>query len=125
MYRNNFRIIVFLIGFILSIATLTGAASAINLNLNPGDDIHSFTTEPSINTLIGTNYNLAKEPIDQLFKEHKQGVENLKTISTGGIPPKGFDEIVADNIPRIKSMIKTVKTKIINIFSIFYKKKLK
>lgn len=143
MYGNNPKIIAFLIGLIFSMAAFTGAVSAANSDVNPVSDIPAFTTETSINyAVIETNTypdysagklvkkktslinNLSKKSdkqYDQQFKRQKQGVENLRTISTSGIPPKGFDEMVADNIPKIKSMINTVKTKITNI-SAFYKK---
>ena len=143
MYGNNPKITAFLIGLIFSMAAFTGAVSAANSDVNPVSDIPAFTTETSINyAVIETNtdpdYNTGKlvkkktslinnlskksdKQYNQQFKKQKQGIENLKTISTGGIPPKGFDEMVADNIPKIKSMIKTVKTKINNIAA-FYKK---
>lgn len=143
MYRNNPKIIAFLIGLIFSMAAFTGAVSAVNSDVNPVSDIPAFTTETSINyAVIESNtdpdYNTGKlvkkktslinnlskksdHQYDQQFKKQKHGIENLRTISTGGIPPKGFDEIVAENIPKIKSMINTVKTKMTNIAA-FYKK---
>ena len=143
MYGNNPKVIAFLIGLVFSMAAFTGAVSAANSDVNPVSDIPAFTTETSINyAVIETNtdpdYNAGKlvkkktslinnlskksgEQYNRQFKKQKQGIEDLKTISTGGIPPKGFDEMVADNIPKIKSMINTVKTKITNIAA-FYKK---
>ena len=126
-------------------AAFTGAVSAVNSDVNPVSDIPVFTTGTSINyAIIETNtdpdYNAGKlvkkktllinnlskksdQQYDPQFKKQKQGIENLKTISTGGIPPKGFDEMVADNIPKIKSMINTVKTKITNIAALYKKLK--
>lgn len=143
MSGNNPKIIAFLIGLIFSMAAFSGAVSAVNSDINPTSNIPAFTTETSINySVIETNadpdYNAGKlikkktslinnfskksdQQYDQQFKKQKHGIENLKTISTGGIPPKGFDEIVAYNIPRIKSMMNTVKTKITHIAA-FYKK---
>ena len=145
MYGNNPKIIAFLISLVFSMAAFTGAVSAANSDINPVSDIPAFTTGTSINyAVIETNtdpdYNTGKlvkkktslinnlsiksgEQYDQQFKKQKQGIENLKTISTGGIPPKGFDEMVADNIPKIKSMINTVKTKISNIAALYKKLK--
>ena len=145
MYGNNPKIIAFLIGLIFSMAAFTGAVSAVNSDVNPVSDIPVFTTGTSINyAIIETNtdpdYNAGKlvkkktllinnlskksdQQYDPQFKKQKQGIENLKTISTGGIPPKGFDEMVADNIPKIKSMINTVKTKITNIAALYKKLK--
>ena len=135
MYGN--KVIAFVIAFIFSMATLTGAVSAVNFNANPGDDVQALTTEISANyPVIGANNNAvdlvknetkltderSKKRKDYHFKKQKQGVENLKTISTGGIPPKGLNEIIIYNVPRVLSVIKTAKTKLTHNFSKFYKK---
>jgi hypothetical protein len=133
MYEN--KVIAFVIALIFSMATLTGAVSAVNFS--PGGDIPAVTTETSMNyPIVGTNdfaaKNLvnktklsdkrSKEPGDYHYKKQKQGIENLRTISTGGIPPKKPGEIIMYNIPRLMSMMGTVKTKITHNFSKFYKK---
>lgn len=125
MYRTHIKAIVFLIGFIFLIAASAGAVSTTICDLNQGGGIQAATTGIMMVIISETDYNLTRKPIDLLFKGHKQGVKNLRTISTGGIPPKGFDEIVADNMSRTKSMISTAKTKITHIFSLFYKTELK
>lgn len=132
---NQNKIMAFVIALIFSMATLTGAVSAVNFS--PGDDIPSVTTETSMNyPIVGTSdfaaenlINKAKLPDersnehgDYHYKKQKQGLKNLKTISTGGIPPKKPGEIIMYNIPRLMSMMGTVKTKITYNFSKFYKK---
>ena len=104
-------------------ATLAGPVSAVNYNINPEGDYYSAIHTVNYD-IIGTNtslINLAKKDEDYHFKKHKQGIENLKTISTSGIPPKGPGEIIMHNLPKMLSMIKTVKNKITNKFSTFYK----
>ena len=133
MYEN--KVIAFVIALIFSMATLTGAVSAVNFS--PGGDIPAVTTETSMNyPIVGANdfaaKNLvnktklsdkrSKEPGDYHYKKQKQGIENLRTISTRGIPPKKPGEIIMYNIPRLMSMMDTVKTKITHNFSKFYKK---
>jgi hypothetical protein len=133
MYEN--KVIAFVIALIFSMATLTGAVSAVNFS--PGGDIPAVTTETSMNypivgTIDFTAENLtnktklsderSKEPGDYHYKKQKQGIEKLKTISTSGIPPKKPGEIIMYNIPRLMSMMSTVKTKITYNFSKFYKK---
>jgi len=141
MYGNNPKVIAFLIGLIFSMATFTGAVSAVNCNVDLGGNIPAVTAETSINyAIIETNndpsYNAeklvknkrsptnkrSKDPTDYHFKKQKQGIENLRTISTGGVPPKRPGEIIMYNIPRLMSMMSTVKTKITYNFSKFYKK---
>ncbi len=133
MYEN--KVIAFVIALIFSMATFTGAVSGVNFS--PGGDIPSFTAENSMNyPIVGTNdfaaENLvnktklsdkrSKEPGNYHYKKQKQGIENLRTISTGGIPPKRPGEIIMYNMPRLMSMMSTVKTKITHNFSKFYKK---
>lgn len=130
MHITNFKAIVLVIGFIFSMAAFTGGVSAINYEVNPGSGFQVISTVNSINyAIIETNTplinNLAKKDTDYHFKKHKQGIENLKTISTSGIPPKGPGEIIMHNMPKMLSMMKTVKTKITNTFQTFYKKNLK
>lgn len=133
MYQN--KIMAFVIALIFSMATLTGAVSAVNLS--QGDNIPSVTTETSMNyPIVGTSDFAAEnlinktklsdersnEPGDYHYKKQKQCLEKLKTISTGGIPPKKPGEIIMYNMPRLISMMGTVKTKITYNFSKFYKK---
>lgn len=123
-------------------AVFTGSVSASNFNHNTGtaistinnnflgdDNLHGYlgcNGKYHLNNEIGLknkNYKNSKDHQHaQLFKKQKQGMDNLRTLSSGGIPPKGFDEIVADNIKHMKSLIKTVKTKINPILSMFHKK---
>jgi len=144
VHITNLKAIVFLVGFIFLMATLTGPVSAINCNFDPGSDFQTVTAVNPINySIIETNNDYAyyfenlvkndrsptnkrsKDPTDFHFKKQKQGIENLKIISTGGIPPKGPGEIIMHNLPKMLSMIKSVKTKITNNISTFYKKNLK
>ena len=133
MYEN--KVIAFVIALIFSMATLTGAVSAVNFS--PGGDIPAVTTETSMNyPIVGTSDftaenltnktklsdELSKEPGDYHYKKQKQGIEKLKTISTSGIPPKKPGEIIMYNIPRLMSVMGTVKAKITYNFSKFYKK---
>lgn len=137
MSRNNPKIIAFIIGLIFTMAAITGSVTATNY-INPVNNIQSHTTVQTVLFHENSNYfgfyvknksspinNLAKgskgQDHSQLFKQHQKGVENLRTISAGGIPPKGFDEIVADNIIHMKSMAGTFKTKIIKVFSKYKK----
>lgn len=128
MYRTDLKAI-FLIGLIFSIATLTGPVSAVNSNITPESDFYSVTSIHTVNyAIFQTNtslINLAKKDKDYYFKKHKKGIENLQSISTSGIPPKGPGEIIMYNLPKMLSMIKTVKTKITHTFQTFYKKNLK
>ena len=137
----NPKVIAFLMAFIFSMAAFTGSASAINCNVNLGGDILPVTDEASINysiieinnDSIYINASLLKnetkitdkrsrEPKDYHFKKQKHGLENLKTLSAGGIPPKGLNEIIIYNMPKVMSLINTVKTKITSCFPAFYKK---
>ena len=137
----NQKVIAFLIAFIFSMAAFTGSVSAINCNVNPEGDILAVTDEVSMNYhIIETNNDSvytnaspvknetkitdkrSKEPKDYHFKKQKQGLENLKTLSAGGIPPKGLNEIIIYNMPKVMSLINTVKTKITSSFPAFYKK---
>ncbi len=133
MYKN--KVIAFVIALIFSMATLTGAVSAVNFS--PEGHSPVVTTETSMNyPIVGTSDFTAvnftnktklsdersKEPGDYHYKKQKQGIEKLKTISTSGIPPKKPGEIIMYNIPRLMSMMGTVKTKITHKFSKFYKK---
>ncbi len=133
MYEN--KVMAFVIALIFSMAAFTGAVSAVNFS--PGGDIPAVTTETSMDhSIFGTNnfaaQNLAnktklsdkgsKEPGDYHYKKQKQGLENLKTISTSGIPPKKPGEIIMYNIPKLLSVMGTVKAKITSNFSKFYKK---
>lgn len=142
MHPNNPKILALLLCFFFSMSIFTGSAAALNCNFNAGNDIqsiniHNSYDNPNLNydsDYTGNsfkNWMVLKEvhakksnnhPHSQLFKKQKQGMENLRIISSGGIPPKGLDEIVADNIVQIKSMVKTVKNKINPIFSKFNKK---
>ncbi|OEC85117.1 MULTISPECIES: hypothetical protein [Methanobacterium] len=133
MYEN--KVIAFVIALIFSMATVTGGVSAVNFS--SGDGTPAVTTETSMNypivvTSDFTAENLtnktklsderSKEPGDYHYKKQKQGIEKLKTISTSGIPPKKPGEIIMYNIPRLMSVMSTVKTKITYNFSKFYKK---
>lgn len=137
----NQKVIAFLMAFIFSMAAFTGSVSAINCNVNLGGDVLAVTDETSINyhiieinnDSVHTNASLVKnktkitdkrsrEPKDYHFKKQKQGIENLKTLSAGGIPPKGLNEIIIYNMPKIMSIINTVKTKITSSFPAFYEK---
>ena len=137
----NPKVIAFLMAFIFSMAAFTGSASAINCNVNLGGDILPVRDEVSINySIIEINNDSvyinasllknetkitdkrSREPKDYHFKKQKQGLENLKTLSAGGIPPKGLNEIIIYNMPKVMSPINTVRTKITSYFPAFYKK---
>ena len=133
MYKN--KVIAFVIALTFSMATLTGAVSAVNFS--SGDYSLLVTTETPMNyPIVGASDFTAvdltnktklsdersNEPGDYHYKKQKQGIEKLKTISTSGIPPKKPGEIIMYNIPRVMSMMGTVKTKITHKFSKFYKK---
>nr|WP_319374803.1 hypothetical protein [uncultured Methanobacterium sp.] len=141
MNTNNQKAIVFLLSFIFVLSTFSGAVSATIGGTNSGSDVFAFINDTSLNyTTFHNNStyihsekftkktlpdNLASEPTDQQFKKQKEGLENLRTISTKGLPPKRPGELVAINIERMHSMINTAKTKITRISSSFYKKILK
>ncbi len=149
MNAGNQKAIVFLIAFIFALSTFSGAVSATMGTINPENNVPTFISDTSlINTHISHNntltlhnnstnvhqanftkktqpVSLASEPTDQQFKKQKEGLQNLRTISTKGLPPKRPDELVAINIERMHSMIDTAKTKITRISSSFYKKILK
>ncbi|EKF86439.1 hypothetical protein A994_03113 [Methanobacterium formicicum DSM 3637] len=92
---------------------------------NQGSDVFAFINDTSLNyttyhnnsTYIHSKIitketlpdNLASEPTDQQIKKQKEGLENLRTISTKGLPPKRPDELVAINIEKMYSMIKMLK----------------
>lgn len=133
MYEN--KVIAFAIALIFSMATLTGAVSSVNFS--PGCDSPAVATETSMNyPFFGTGNFAAEnltnktklpdersnEPGDYHYKKQKKGIEKLKTISTSGIPPKKPGEIIMYNMPKLMSMMGTVKTKITHKFSKFYKK---
>jgi hypothetical protein len=137
----NQKVIAFLVAFIFLMAAFTGSVSAINCNVNLGGDILAVTDESSINypiieinndstyinvSMLKNETNItnkrSKEPKDYNFKKQKQGLENLKTLSAGGIPPKGLNEIIIYNMPKVMSLINTVRTKITSYFPAFYKK---
>lgn len=61
--------------------------------------------------------------MDYNLKKQKDGIENLKTISASGIPPKKPGEIIMYNMPKLLDMMSTVKNKITNIFSFTKKNK--
>lgn len=139
MNMNNQKAIVFLLSFIFVLSTFSGVVSATMGGTNPGSDVFAVINDTSLNyTTFHNNSthihsekftkealptsNLANKPTDQQFKKQKEGLENLRTISTKGLPPKRPDELVAINIERMHSMIKTAKTKITRISSSFYKK---
>lgn len=142
MYINNSKILAFVVCFIFSMALFTGSVSALNFNHNTGTDVQTINNNFLIDnnlqgyldyngknllineiTIKNKNYKNSKDhQHNQLFKKQKQGMDNLRTLSSGGIPPKGLDEIVADNIKHIKSLKNTVKSKIYPNFSIFHKK---
>lgn len=142
MNINNQKAIVFLLSFIFALSTFSGAVSATMGGINSGNDVFAVINDTSLNyTTFHNNStyihsekftnktlptsNLASEPTDQQFKKQKEGLQNLRTISTKGLPPKRPDELVAINIERMHSMINTAKTKITRISSSFYKKILK
>lgn len=142
MNINNQKAIVFLLSFIFVLSTFSGAVSATMGGINPGSDVLAVINDTSLNyTTFHNNStyihsekftketlptsNLATKPTDQQFKKQKEGLENLRTISTKGLPPKRPGELVAINIERMHSMINTAKTKITRISSSFYKKILK
>lgn len=133
MHEN--KVIAFVIALIFSMAAFTGAVTAVNFS--PGGDIPAVTTETSVDhPIFGTNNFAAenlinktklsdkgsKEPGDYHYKKQKKGLENLKTISTSGIPPKKPGEIIMYNLPKLLSAIGAVKTKITYNFSKLYKK---
>lgn len=135
MFKSNQKLIVFLIAFTFALSTFAGTVSATICTPNPESNILAVTNDTPITyhnnstNIYSENFrnktpinDLATEPTDQQFKKQKQGLENLRTISTGGIPPKRLNEIIIDNMDRIQPMIKNVKTKINHIFVSFYKK---
>ena len=140
MYNSKLKIIIFLLGFIFALASFSGAVSAAICNINPEANFQAVTYDNSINYTdilqnspihsknfiqnnISATYNAASKPKDQqLFKNQLQGYKNLQTLSSGGIPRKGLDEMLADNIERFQPMIKKTKTKIKHIISTFHKK---
>jgi hypothetical protein len=139
LFRSNQKLIVFLIAFTFVLSTFAGTVSATTCTPNPECNILAVTNDTpnnfhnnSANIHLENFKNntspindLATEPTDQQFKKQKQGLKNLRTISSGGIPPKRLDEIIIDNMDRIQPIIKTAKTKINHIFVSFYKKILK
>lgn len=149
MNESNQKAIVFLIAFIFAFSTFSGAVSATMGTINPENNVPTFISDTSVSNTFNSHNNssimhnnstnihldnftkktqpasLASEPTDQQFRKQKEGLQNLRTISTKGLPPKKPGEVVAINIERMHSMINTAKTKITRISSSFYKKILK
>ncbi|MDD4811555.1 MAG: hypothetical protein PHY53_10260 [Methanobacterium formicicum] len=140
MQRTDPRVIAFLIVFTLALSAFAGTASAtfdadvpgiynqgvsadISINYTSNSDNNSvYIHSENLTKNELTPYNLATKPTDQQLKQQMQGLKNLQTISSGGIPPKGLDEMISDSIDRIHSMKNTVKNRINHILSSFYGK---
>ncbi|WP_334097872.1 hypothetical protein [Methanobacterium formicicum] len=140
MQRTDPRVIAFLIVFTLALSAFAGTASAtfyadvpgiynqgvsadISINYTSNSDNNSvYIHSENLTKNEITPYNLATKPTDQQLKQQMQGLKNLQTISSGGIPPKGLDEMISDSIDRIHSMKNTVKNRINHILSSFYGK---
>lgn len=129
--------IILLLGLIFATAILTGTVSAAFTTVNSESSLQALIGHTPIhqteiyhnsvqNQSLYSEYlseeiiaenapypeNLASEPTDQQLKDQQRGIKNLQTISAGGIPPKGFDEMVSDTIDRLQSMNDTFKSKI-------------